>query len=335
MFHEDRSWYYKPESYGDKFFEDDGVRGRRIDGKGIADELRKNIKAEIETCLAKGEATDAPADGEAAAGGGSGARAPGLVVLLVGEDPASQVYVGQKHKACKEVGILSTQKILPADTTPEALTAEIKALNEDPAVHGILLQLPLPGDVLKEAQADILETIAPHKDVDGFHPYNLGKLLARAPTLRPCTPYGIMHLLWSTGVNPFGLDCLVVGASNIVGRPMVNELLLAGCVVKCVHRWCRDLEASVRAADCVVVACGKPGVVRGEWIKPGAIVIDVGINRITNEETGKSKLVGDVDFDEAVKHAGWITPVPGGVGPMTVAMLLRNTVYTWRKAEGV
>lgn len=302
----DLSQYYKPENYSTKGLNDDGVRGRLIDGKAISAEIRALVKAEVAERVADTRFES---------------RMPGLVVVLVGEDPASKVYIKQKQKACEEVGINSTLLSLPPETTPQELLATISRLNEDDACDGILVQLPLPTPALQKEQASILETILPHKDVDGFHPYNLGCLVTREPKLRPCTPFGVMHLLWSTGVNPYGLRCVVVGVSNHVGRPMMLELLLNGASVQCVHRFTPDLEAMVRAAECLIVACGKPGLVKGEWIQPGAIVIDVGLSRL---ESGK--LCGDVDFEPAKERAGWITPVPGGVGPMTVAMLLRNTV---------
>merc|ERR1719240_112207 len=304
---QDPSWYYNPRNY-EKPFADDGIRGRLIDGKKTSAEIRASIAAEI-------------------AEAGDKVRPPGLTVVLVGADPASKVYVKQKYKACEEVGIVSKEISLSEETTPEELLKTIAELNTDPTVDGILVQLPLPTEMLKDRQTEILETIDPKKDVDGFHPYNLGRLIVREPVLRPCTPYGVMHLIWSTGVNPYGLNCLVVGSSNIVGRPLVMELLLNGCTVQCMHRFSRNLAEAVGKADCVIVACGKPKLVEGEWVKEGAIVIDVGINRVP--ETGK--LVGDVDFAVASKRAGWITPVPGGVGPMTVAMLLRNTIFSWKQ----
>jgi len=271
-----------------------------IDGKTIAAKLRQDIKARVEQRHAKG------------------LRAPGLAVILVGADPASQVYVGSKRRACEEVGFISVAHDLPADTSEATLLSLIDELNDNPEIDGILVQLPLPEHIGTET---VIERIHPDKDVDGFHPYNVGRLALRQPVLRPCTPRGIITLLEHTGMDIKGMDAVVVGASNIVGRPMSLELLLAGCTVTTCHRFTKDTEAHVRRADLVVVAVGKPGIVRGEWIKPGAIVIDVGINR-----TEDGKLVGDVDFDSASQNAGWITPVPGGVGPMTVATLLQNTV---------
>lgn len=271
-----------------------------IDGKTIAANLRQQIAERVAQRLAQGQ------------------RAPGLAVILVGSDPASQVYVAHKRKDCEEVGFVSRAHDLPADTTQAELMALIDALNEDPEIDGILVQLPLPPQL---DASKILEHIRPEKDVDGFHPFNVGRLAQRIPLLRPCTPKGIMTLLQSTGVDLHGLDAVVVGASNIVGRPMALELLLAGCTTTVTHRFTRDLEAHVRRADLLVVAVGKPGLVKGEWIKPGAIVIDVGINRQAD-----GKLVGDVDFEAACQRAAWITPVPGGVGPMTRAGLLENTL---------
>ncbi len=272
-----------------------------IDGKAIAAQLRQQIAQRVAERREQG------------------LRVPGLAVILVGTDPASQVYVAHKRKDCEEVGFLSQAHDLPADTTQEALLGMIDMLNDDPNIDGILVQLPLPAHL--DASL-LLERIRPDKDVDGFHPYNIGRLAQRMPMLRPCTPKGIITLLNSTGVNLYGMDAVVVGASNIVGRPMALELLLAGCTVTVTHRFTRDLAGHVAAADLVVVAAGKPGLVKGEWIKPGAIVIDVGINR---QEDGK--LVGDVVYETALPRAGWITPVPGGVGPMTRACLLENTLY--------
>ena len=272
-----------------------------IDGKAIAANLRQQIAQRVVERRQQG------------------LRTPGLAVILVGTDPASQVYVSHKRKDCEEVGFISQAFDLPSETTQQALTDLIDRLNEDPAVDGILLQLPLPAHL--DASL-LLERIRPDKDVDGFHPYNVGRLAQRIPLLRPCTPKGIIALLQSTGQDLYGLDAVVVGASNIVGRPMAMELLLAGCTVTVTHRFTKDLAEHVRRADLVVVAAGKPGLVKGEWIKEGAIVIDVGINR---QEDGK--LVGDVVYETALPRAGWITPVPGGVGPMTRACLLENTLY--------
>ncbi len=271
-----------------------------IDGKAVAQSTRQQVALRVQQRLAAGK------------------RAPGLAVVLVGMDAASQVYVGSKRKACEEVGFESFSYDLPASTTQQELFDLIDQLNADKKVDGILVQLPLPAGL--DASA-ILERIDPLKDVDGFHPYNIGRLAQRVPALRPCTPKGIIKLLQSTGIQIRGLDAVVVGASNIVGRPMALELLLAGCTTTVCHKFTKQLEQHVRRADLVVVAVGKPEFIPGDWIKPGALVIDVGINRL---ESGK--LVGDVEFDKAKEHARFITPVPGGVGPMTVACLIENTL---------
>lgn len=271
-----------------------------IDGKAIAQQLRTSVKEKVQQRLDKG------------------LRAPGLAVILVGNDPASEVYVGSKRRACEEVGFVSRSFDLPETTSQDELLDLIRELNHDDAIDGILVQLPLPEGL--DANL-VIETISPNKDVDGFHPSNVGKLALRQPGLRPCTPKGIMTLFDSTGVNPHGLDALVVGASNIVGRPMTLELLLAGCTVTTTHRFTKNLEQKVRNADLLVVAVGKPAFIPGDWIKEGAIVIDVGINRLDN-----GTLVGDVEYDVAKEKASFITPVPGGVGPMTVASLIENTL---------
>lgn len=270
-----------------------------IDGKAIAASLRQDIKSRVEQRLANGQ------------------RPPGLAVILVGSDPASQVYVGSKRRACEEVGFLSKSYDLPENTDEKTLLNLIDELNENPEIDGILVQLPLPDHIGSEI---IIERIHPDKDVDGFHPYNVGRLALRQPVLRPCTPRGIMTLLEKSGIEAKGMHAVVVGASNIVGRPMSLELLLAGSTVTTCHRFTRNLEDHVRRADLLVVAVGKLGIVDAEWIKLGAVVIDVAMNR---NEAGK--LVGDLDFEAASQRAGWITPVPGGVGPMTVATLLQNT----------
>jgi methylenetetrahydrofolate dehydrogenase (NADP+)/methenyltetrahydrofolate cyclohydrolase len=271
-----------------------------IDGKAIAAQLRENMKNQVAECKQKGQSI------------------PGLAVIMVGDNPASQVYVRNKRKACEEVGINSFAYDLPATTSPQELNKLIDELNHNDEVHGILVQLPLPEHFDDEA---ILERIKPKKDVDGFHPYNIGRLALRMPVLRSCTPRGIMIMLEKTVGDVKGMDAVVVGASNHVGRPMGLELLLAGATVTTCHRFTKDTQAHVQRADLVIVAVGKPGIVKGEWIKPGAIVVDVGINRLED-----GSLVGDVEFDIASQRASWITPVPGGVGPMTVATLLQNTV---------
>lgn len=272
-----------------------------IDGKTIAANLREVIARKV------------------AERRQHGLRVPGLAVILVGNDPASEVYVAHKRKDCEQVGFISESYDLPVATTQQELLALIDKLNDDPAIDGILVQLPLPAHL---DPAPLLERIRPDKDVDGFHPFNIGRLAQRNPLLRPCTPKGIIKLLESTKENLYGLNAVMVGASNIVGRPMALELLLAGCTATITHRFTKDLAAHVANADLVVVAVGKPGIVKGEWIKPGAIVIDVGINRQAD-----GKLIGDVEFAEAANRASWITPVPGGVGPMTRACLLENTLY--------
>jgi len=276
------------------------VTARTIDGRQVAADLQRELRARIENRLAAGR------------------RRPGLAVIMVGEDPASAIYVRNKRRACDETGIRSVAYDLPADTGQEALDALITGLNEDPAIDGILVQLPLP------AQLDarrVIEAIDPAKDVDGFHPYNIGRLAQRIPLLRPCTPAGVMRLLQAYEIPVRGQKAVVIGASNIVGRPMALELLLAGATTTVCHRFTADLAAELAPAEIVVVAVGKPGLVRGEWIRPGATVIDVGMNRLAD-----GKLCGDVEFDAAAEHAAWITPVPGGVGPMTVAMLMNNAL---------
>ena len=271
-----------------------------IDGKTIAQQVRNEVAALVQKRLAAGK------------------RAPGLAVVLVGENPASQIYVASKRKACEEVGFVSRSYDLPMTTTEAELLALIDSLNNDSEIDGILVQLPLPAGI---DNVKVPEHIHPDKDVDGFHPYNVGRLCQRAPKLRPCTPRGIVTLLERYDIPTYGLNAVVVGASNIVGRPMSLELLLAGCTTTVTHRFTKNLRQHVENADLLVVAVGKPGFIPGEWIKPGTIVIDVGINRL---ESGK--VVGDVEFDVAVERAGWITPVPGGVGPMTVATLIQNTL---------
>ncbi len=272
-----------------------------IDGKTVAEKLRQKIKQRVETRINKG------------------LRAPGLAVILVGNDPASQIYVGHKRKACKAAGIKSLSYDLSADTSQQELLELIDKLNSAQEIDGILVQLPLPAHIDSET---IIERIHPDKDVDGFHPYNIGRLALRLPILRPCTPYGVMTLLEGIGQPIRGQNAVVVGASNIVGRPMSLELLLAGCTVTICHRFTKNLAAQVKRADILVVGVGKPGLIKGAWIKLGSVIIDVGINR-----TDTGKLVGDVEFEAARERAGWITPVPGGVGPMTVATLLQNTLY--------
>ncbi len=284
------------------------MSARLIDGKSLAKSIRTEIRHAVEMRSAEGK------------------RVPGLAVIMVGDDPASQVYVTHKRNDCREVGIHSLAYDLPASTGQDDLLALIDRLNEDPAVDGILVQLPLPQQIDSVA---VIERIRPDKDVDGFHPYNVGRLAQRIPRLRPCTPFGVIRLLESIGETFKGRNAVVVGASNIVGRPMALELLLAGATVTICHRFTSDLAEQVARADIVVVGVGKPGLVRGEWVKRGATVIDVGINR-----TEDGRLIGDVEFDAARERAAWITPVPGGVGPMTRAMLLANTLYAAREHDG-
>lgn len=278
-----------------------------ISGTQLASQIKSNVAQQISQYVAQGK------------------RAPGLAVILVGADPASQVYVGSKRKSCAEIGIVSKSYDLPETTTEQALLELIETLNQDTEVDGILVQLPLPKHI---DSTKVIEQISPEKDVDGFHPYNVGRLCQRIPTLRACTPYGVMKLLETTGISFYGKHAVIVGASNIVGRPMALELLLAGCTVTVTHRFTEDLASHIRQADILVVAVGKPKFIKGEWIKEGAVVVDVGINRL------EGKLVGDVEFDVAAQRASYITPVPGGVGPMTVAMLMQNTLSAYEKQQG-
>ncbi|MCH9745975.1 MAG: bifunctional methylenetetrahydrofolate dehydrogenase/methenyltetrahydrofolate cyclohydrolase FolD [Proteobacteria bacterium] len=274
-----------------------------IDGKKIAQNLRKDIAQQVKTLE----------------------RAPGLAVILVGDDPASAVYVRNKDNACKEVGFYSEKINKPAGITQQQLLDEVVRLNNDDRIDGILVQLPLP----KHLDANlVIETISPQKDVDGFHSENIGKLMQNKSYLRPCTPKGVMTMLATTGIDLAGKDCVVVGASNIVGRPMLMELLNARATVTICNSKTQDLSGKLRRADVVVAAVGAPQIIQGDWIKPGAVVIDVGINRLEN-----GKLVGDVDFDAAAEQASWITPVPGGVGPMTIATLLENTLTAYKNRK--
>lgn len=274
-----------------------------ISGTAVAAKIKAEVSAKIQHNVACGK------------------RSPGLAVILVGADPASQVYVNSKRKTCAELGIQSKSYDLPETTLQDELLALIAQLNADEAVDGILVQLPLPAQI---DSTKIIEAIVPDKDVDGFHPYNVGRLCQRIPTLRACTPYGVMKLLEHTEVNLYGKHAVIVGASNIVGRPMALELLLGGCTVTVTHRFTENLESHIRQADILVVAVGKPQFIPGDWVKEGAIVIDVGINRL------EGKLVGDVEYETAAQKAGFITPVPGGVGPMTVAMLMHNTLQAYQ-----
>lgn len=271
-----------------------------IDGKAIASQTLERCQRQVQARVS------------------AGYRPPCLATVLVGADPASEVYVRNKRNACARVGITSRHHPLPADTSQAALLALVDALNDDNDVDGILVQLPLPGGI---DAAAVIERMRPDKDIDGFHPFNLGRLAQRKPVLRPCTPYGVIELLRSVG-EPFKRrTAVVVGASNHVGRPMMLELMLAGATATCCHRFTADVAAEVARADIVVVAVGRPEMVKAAWIKPGAVVIDVGINRLPD-----GRLVGDCEFAPMRERASAITPVPGGVGPMTVAMLMHNTL---------
>lgn len=271
-----------------------------LDGKSIAADIRQTVKQQVL------KMTDA------------GERPPGLAVVLVGENPASQVYVRNKQRSCEEVGFLSELHRLAVDIPEVDLLALIDRLNEREEIDGILVQLPLPDQIDEER---VIERILPTKDVDGFHPYNVGRLVLRMPLMRPCTPKGVMTMLARTRQKLEGLDAVIIGQSNIVGRPMALELLAARCTITVCHSRTRDLTGKIRSADILVTAMGRPKFVQGDWIKEGAMVIDVGINRLDD-----GSLCGDVDFEVAAQRAGWITPVPGGVGPMTVATLLENTL---------
>ncbi len=284
------------------------MSARILDGKAVAQAVTQEIAAKVAARVAEGQGP------------------PGLAVLLVGENAASQVYVRNKRRTTEAIGMRSFAYDFPVSLPEEELLAAIDRLNANPDVHGILVQLPLPTHIDAEK---VVERIDPAKDVDGFHPYNIGRLVLKAPTLRPCTPYGCMRLLAETGESLVGKHAVVIGQSNIVGRPMALELLMARCTVTICHSATRDLPGLVRQADIVVAGVGKPKFVQGDWIREGAIVIDVGINR---GEDGK--LVGDVDFAAARERASWITPVPGGVGPMTIAMLLANTLRAAELRDG-
>ena len=271
-----------------------------LDGKAIAADIRRDVKEKVSTMISAGK------------------RAPGLAVVLVGENPASQVYVRNKQRSCEEVGFLSELHRLSGETSEPELLGLIDELNSREEIDGILVQLPLPGQIDEET---VIERILPTKDVDGFHPYNVGRLVLRMPILRPCTPKGIMTMLERTGQKLEGLDAVIIGQSNIVGRPMALELLAARCTITVCHSRTKDLIEKASSADVLVAAIGRPEFIKSDWVKEGAMVIDVGINR---REDGS--LCGDVDFAGASEKASWITPVPGGVGPMTVATLLENTL---------
>ena len=276
------------------------MSARILDGKALATRLNAELGTRVAARVA------------------AGGQRPGLAVVLVGDNAASQIYVRNKRKFTETVGMLSFSHDLPATTSEAELLALVDRLNADPTAHGILVQLPLPRQIDPER---ITERIDPRKDVDGFHPYNIGRLVLKRPVLRPCTPYGCMRLLAETGEDLVGRHAVIIGQSNIVGRPMALELLMARCTITVCHSATRDLPGIVRQADILVAAVGKPYFVPGDWIRPGCIVIDVGMNRDAD-----GKLCGDVAFAAAAERAAWITPVPGGVGPMTIAMLLANTL---------
>ena len=286
-----------------------------IDGKTIAEKLREEVKQQVEERAAKG------------------LPMPGLATVLVGENPASKVYVRMKHKACEEAGIISIGHTLPADASQEEVETLVGKLNADPAIHGILVQLPLPAGLDEEK---VLNSISLSKDVDGFHPLNIGRLAqkGREPLFLPATPAGVIRLLEESGTKMEGANAVVMGRSNIVGMPVALLLVRANSTVTICHSRTQDIPGIIRKADIVVAAIGIPEYVRGDWIKPGATVIDVGVNRVDDETAKRGyRLVGDVAFDEAVEVAGAITPVPGGVGPMTIAMLLQNTLRAARLAD--
>ncbi|MFI4869921.1 MAG: bifunctional methylenetetrahydrofolate dehydrogenase/methenyltetrahydrofolate cyclohydrolase FolD [Steroidobacterales bacterium] len=284
-------------------------QARLIDGKAIAQSLKQQVRAAIEARVA------------------AGARRPGLAVVLVGSDPASEVYVRNKRRSCEEVGVISVAHDLPGNTSEAELLALLRKLNDEPSIDGILVQLPLPSQIRGRA---VIEAVDPAKDVDGLHPYNLGRLAQREPLLRACTPYGVIKMLQHIGIAPSGMQAVVVGASSIVGRPMALELLLAGATTTVCHTRTRDLPAEVARAELLVVAIGKPQMVLGSWVRPGAVVIDIGIHRLPG-----GGLVGDVEFAAAAARASWITPVPGGVGPMTIATLLSNTLEASERRQGL
>lgn len=271
-----------------------------IDGAAVAQEIKDGLRAEVSRLQNEKGLT------------------PGLAVIIVGDDPASRVYVNSKKKACAEIGVYSEEHALPASTSQEELLGLIAKLNQDPKIHGILVQLPLPDHLDEKA---VLYAIDPKKDVDGFHPVNVGKMMIGEPCFLPCTPHGVIELIRRTGIELKGKNAVVVGRSNIVGKPAAMLLLAENATVTVCHSRTKDLAAECRRADVLVVAVGKAEMVKGDWIKPGAVVIDVGVNR----GEGK-KLYGDVEFETAKEVAGYITPVPGGVGPMTIAMLMKNTV---------
>jgi methylenetetrahydrofolate dehydrogenase (NADP+)/methenyltetrahydrofolate cyclohydrolase len=288
-----------------------------IDGKLIGEQVRQSVAAEVAKMTAEGRPR------------------PGLATVLVGENPASQAYVGSKQKACAQLGMESFGYKLPASATQQEVEEQVKQLNADPKVNGILVQLPLPSHLDEES---VLKLISIEKDVDGFHPLNIGRLAqkGRDPLFVPCTPFGCIYLLKGAGVKLEGANAVVLGRSNIVGMPAALLLIRENATVTVCHSRTKDLPSVVRQADVLIAAIGRAEMVRGDWVKPGAAVIDVGINRIEDPSAKRgSRLVGDVCFDEVKEVAGWLTPVPGGVGPMTIAMLMRNTLHAAKLAQGL
>lgn len=279
------------------------MTAKLIDGKSLATRIRQQIAEDVKKLTKEGN------------------RAPCLAVILVGDDHASTLYVKNKQDACKEVGITSLHHPLSATISEKELIDLVRKLNADSSVDGILIQLPLPGHINTD---NVIDCIDPYKDVDGFHPYNMGRLAVRHPLLRPCTPYGVITLLESIGQTFKNRHAVIIGASNIVGRPMALELLMAGCTITVCHRLTLDLEPYVQQANILISAVGHPGIIKGSWIQQGATVVDIGINRMPD-----GSIVGDVEFEIAKQRADWITPVPGGVGPMTVATLLKNTLTAY------
>jgi len=286
------------------------MTAKLIDGKQIAAQIREGIKAEVESLVH------------------SGKRPPGLGVLLIGDNPASRSYVTMKEKACQAAGIYSEEHTLPSEIGQEEVLRLIAQFNQNPKIHGILVQLPLPDHLDTEK---ILNAISPEKDVDGFHPYNVGQLWIGRPTFVPCTPVGILELIHSTGIEIKGKRAVIVGRSNIVGKPTAALLMAQHATITICHSRTADLPGECRSADILIAAIGRARMIQGDWIKPDGVVIDVGMNRIKEGE--KSRLAGDVDFEAAKEVAGFITPVPGGVGPMTIAMLLKNTLSSARRAQ--
>ena len=294
------------------------MAARILDGKEIARQMREEIKAEAASLTALG-------------------HRPGLGVLLVGDNPASRSYVSAKEKACEEAGLLSREVLLPATATKGEILAVVRGFNQDASIHGILVQLPLPDASI---ESEVLQAILPEKDVDGFHPVNIGRMITGLPSFWPCTPFGVLHMLRRSGIPIDGAHAVVVGRSNIVGRPVANLLSMkhafGNATVTLCHTGTRDLASFTRQADILVAAAGRPGTITASMVKPGAAVIDVGVNRVPDPSKASGfRLTGDVDFDSVREVAGWITPVPGGVGPMTITLLLHNTVQSARRVAGL